>query len=233
MSKEIATAVITILDHYAKDNGQALAAADGEAAKNLAHAMYVYVLELFREDDQLRWIAERYRQYPKDYSTPLRIELIELMAKNSPLTTKLKNLVQRYGETAVSPPPNTQINVTGSGTVVQGDNNVVVGAGATYINQNESGDDEQVAASSAQTPSSFISNPEQFRVQIADLFNFDELESLCWDLVLPYDDFGGVGHQGKVRELIAYCGRNGRLPDLLTYCRQKRGHVSWDYEIDL
>ena len=60
-----------------------------------------------------------------------------------------------------------------------------------------------------------------------EYFNLDDIQNLCWDLGIAYEEFGGGGISAKVRELLGYCVRNGRIPDLLDYCRQERAHVEW------
>lgn len=223
MENEVAKNILFILDRYAIDNGNTILAENGKAAENLAHAIYAFVLDLFRKDARRSLFAERYRQFPEAYSAPLSMELAEMMKQNSQLKTKLKGFVTKY-ETAVSP-STTQTTVTGSGTIVQGDHNVVVGAGATYI------ENSQINAPKAEavpeTDAGASSEMAQLRKQIAFYFDLSDLQNLCWDLGIRYEDLGGDGLSAKVRELLAYCVRNGRLSDLLDYCRQERGHVEW------
>jgi len=225
MSKEIATAVLTILDRYAHDNGKTILTEDGKAAENLAGAIHAFVLDLFRKDTQRSLIAERYRQYPESYSAPLCIELTEMMVQNSTLTIKLQGLVARY-ETAVSVPPvSTKATVTGSGTIVQGDANTVIGAGATYIEKQTAIHLPQNEAASEGVWEH--AEMKQLRKQVAEYFNLNDLQNLCWDLGIPYEELGGDKLSAKVRGLLGICWRNGRIADLLAYCRKERPHVEW------
>jgi hypothetical protein len=59
------------------------------------------------------------------------------------------------------------------------------------------------------------------------LFDDDELRSLCDDLEIDYDDVPGRAKSAKVRELVRYCERRGRLTKLIGRCRELRPHVDW------
>jgi len=67
----------------------------------------------------------------------------------------------------------------------------------------------------------------QIRQLIHDYFNLEEFRTLCADLGISYDDLGGEGREARMRELVAYCGRTGRLEHLLALCAQRRPHVDW------
>ncbi len=54
---------------------------------------------------------------------------------------------------------------------------------------------------------------EQLRKQIFDLFNKEELKTLCFDLGVNYDGLEGSGTKVKGHELINLFHRNDR-PDL-------------------
>lgn len=61
-------------------------------------------------------------------------------------------------------------------------------------------------------------NRAHLRRQLLEHFNDSELRDLCFDLSVNYDLLPGLGFGDKVRELIAYCERNGRLDELVTAC---------------
>jgi hypothetical protein len=46
-------------------------------------------------------------------------------------------------------------------------------------------------------------------------------------LGVNFDSLAGSTIDSKARELIAYCQRHLRLPDLLAACRQQRPHIAW------
>jgi hypothetical protein len=58
-------------------------------------------------------------------------------------------------------------------------------------------------------------------------FNDSELRNLCFDLHIDYENLNGIGKEDKVRELVAYCDRHGRIPELVEECRRLRPKVSW------
>ncbi len=62
---------------------------------------------------------------------------------------------------------------------------------------------------------------------ISEFFNLDELEDLCFDLDIDFDQLSGSTHMAKVRELIKYLERRHRLSELLKICEKKRPDVLW------
>ncbi len=63
----------------------------------------------------------------------------------------------------------------------------------------------------AKTPPEQLS---QLRQIIIDHYNDEELRTLCADLGVDYDSLPAQGKVGKARELVAYCERRGRIPEL-------------------
>lgn len=67
--------------------------------------------------------------------------------------------------------------------------------------------------------------------QISDTFNTSELQNLCLDLAIDYEALpvppDAAGKQDKVRALILYCQRHGRLPDLLKTLQEQRPLINW------
>lgn len=68
---------------------------------------------------------------------------------------------------------------------------------------------------------------EGMRVRMQDAFNLEELKTLCEDLTVNFENLAGEGLNAKVREIVAYFRRNGRLIDLVDYCRRQRPIVEW------
>ena len=67
----------------------------------------------------------------------------------------------------------------------------------------------------------------ELRRKIGEYFNESELKGLCFDIGIDYEDFSIGTKQDKVREVLAYCLRHGRVSDLRTACRRVRPSVSW------
>ncbi|MCB9444990.1 MAG: hypothetical protein H6669_12210 [Ardenticatenaceae bacterium] len=76
-----------------------------------------------------------------------------------------------------------------------------------------------------------LSSYNQLRRLIFDLFDEEELRSLCFDLDVNYDGLSGKGTEAKSRELILFMRRRQRLGELLTACRQARPEADWPDEI--
>jgi hypothetical protein len=53
-------------------------------------------------------------------------------------------------------------------------------------------------------------------------YSLEELQTICFDLGVDYDNLGGSGKSGKARELIQYLERRGRLDELATVLREDR-----------
>ena len=59
-------------------------------------------------------------------------------------------------------------------------------------------------------------------------FDAEELRTLCFDLLIDYDDLRGEGKASKARELVTYLERRGRIDDLVAIVNQLRPHVDWE-----
>ena len=67
----------------------------------------------------------------------------------------------------------------------------------------------------------------QLRQGLVASFNSDELETLCSDIGVDYENLEGSAKEAKARELIAYLSRRGQLQTLLDYCVQHRPEYAW------
>lgn len=65
------------------------------------------------------------------------------------------------------------------------------------------------------------------RQQVEQLFSKDELRTICFDLGVDYDGLAGKGKEGKVRELVIYLERRGRVEELVVVCERLRPNVDW------
>ena len=66
--------------------------------------------------------------------------------------------------------------------------------------------------------------------KIERLFNISELRDLCFRLSVEYDDLSGENRKDKVRELVQFCNRRGKIDELMHLCRLLRPNESWDSE---
>jgi hypothetical protein len=58
-------------------------------------------------------------------------------------------------------------------------------------------------------------------------FDENELEDLCFDLRVDYEQLAGDEKRKKTRSLINKMERENRLPELIDLCTQIRPHVDW------
>ncbi|MBN1179297.1 MAG: hypothetical protein JXD18_08805 [Anaerolineae bacterium] len=64
---------------------------------------------------------------------------------------------------------------------------------------------------------------------LANLFDQEELRTLCFDLEVDYDSLRGEGHAAKARELVALAERFGRLAELEAALRRERPNLDTTY----
>ena len=67
----------------------------------------------------------------------------------------------------------------------------------------------------------------QLREAIDHRFSLSELRVLCREIGVDPDAFGNVGNSEFIIELLAYCQRRGKLPDLLAGLTRNRPDFNW------
>lgn len=73
--------------------------------------------------------------------------------------------------------------------------------------------------------------PEQLtrlRMLMVEVFNLEELKSLMVDLGIVGENISGDNLEGKIRELIEYARRTGRVGKLIEHCQELRPAREWD-----
>jgi hypothetical protein len=68
----------------------------------------------------------------------------------------------------------------------------------------------------------------ELRAILTERFSDSELQTLCFDLDVGYDELPGSNKADKARELVAYLERRGRIADIGAVGRRLRPDVSWD-----
>lgn len=63
---------------------------------------------------------------------------------------------------------------------------------------------------------------------LRDIFNVSELQDLCLELGVDYDNLAGSSKADKARELLLYCERRGWSNKLLQTSYHHRRDISWD-----
>ena len=66
-----------------------------------------------------------------------------------------------------------------------------------------------------------LSQPQlvELNSKMNQVFSLDEIESLCFDMGIPFEDLGGEGRGAKIREFIEFCRRRGRDEELVAKVR--------------
>jgi hypothetical protein len=67
----------------------------------------------------------------------------------------------------------------------------------------------------------------QLRRQMADCLSLAELQLLCFDLGINYDELPGAALSPKITGLLRVVGRDGRWSDLITTLSHTYRHTTW------
>lgn len=78
----------------------------------------------------------------------------------------------------------------------------------------------------AETSADKVDRPK-LRQILAERFNEGELKNLCFDLDIEYGGLSGEGIGDKARELVSYCQRHERIPELIKRGEELRSDVEW------
>jgi hypothetical protein len=68
----------------------------------------------------------------------------------------------------------------------------------------------------------------KLRKLLVNRFTKDELRTLCFDLDLPYEDFPDSA-SGLAREMLVYCEKRDRVPELIEAAREMRPDIDWTH----
>ena len=69
-------------------------------------------------------------------------------------------------------------------------------------------------------------NRVTLREVLADYFSLDELQTLCFDLNIDFENLRGDSKQAKAREIVAYCERNSQSYELTVAIHRLRPKLS-------
>lgn len=144
-----------------------------------------------------------------------------------------------HTETADSTGKQMSATASDGSTIVQGDDNVVLGPGAVYVPRGnvgghiitgshitvvtDSGSGSRRAGGASRLPETYRGMGKKIR----SWFNLTEIRMMCFDLGVEYEDLPGNTLSEKASGLVDYCYRAGLMPQLIDYCRTERPHVTW------
>jgi len=72
-----------------------------------------------------------------------------------------------------------------------------------------------------------LSQPTDLHRKIGQYFNEDELQALCMDLGVDYEDLKGDTRKARAMSLVAHCNRHNLRAKLIARCMALRDHVDW------
>lgn len=67
----------------------------------------------------------------------------------------------------------------------------------------------------------------ELRDRIAKHFNLGEIDSLCFDLAIPFEELPGNTLSLKSQQLVEWCNRRGKIAALKLRCKELRLHLDW------
>lgn len=73
---------------------------------------------------------------------------------------------------------------------------------------------------------------QQLHAQMHVHLDINDLHNLCFDLGVDFDDLGGGGKDGRIRELILLAVQRGMMDELLGRLAEIRPKVIWPVEIE-
>jgi hypothetical protein len=151
---------------------------------------------------------------------------------------------QHVADPATSPKPSASLDaqasadmtqrpeasVTQSGGVNFGTGNTINIGGDIFGGDKGLGQPEATAATRSPMPD--LSNPPNtylvmLRENMTSVFSENDLQQIFFDLGDAWEDLPGQGRSAKVREMIAYYLRRGRLGELATMCESLRPKMNW------
>ena len=235
----IIASIVVILGKYALDKGAELAQEAGPTAKEFAGKLFDVVFKRLRGTPDGQFVAQKFEQNPQTYEKPLAEELAKITAANTDFLDQLLALAAQYDvaakKYAVQAGTTYTAIVHGSGVVAQGDGATAVGARGVHVGGSVSGNIITGSgnvitgggAAGMGTQTELSPQMDNLRRKISERFNIEELKNLCQDMGIVYENLSGDGREGKVRELIAYCQRHGRIDTLLAECRRRRPNMDW------
>jgi len=129
--------------------------------------------------------------------------------------------------------PRFVATVSGGGAIAQGAGAKAVGQGGVLVEGNVAGPiitgtgNTIITGSLAHLVTTLPPNLAPLRDQMTQTFNKSELQNLCFDLGIAYDDLPSDTRTGLAQALISYCHERGRMFDLLNRCQKLRPHLVW------
>lgn len=220
---EIATAVISYLAPYLMEMAKSAANKAGEAAWQKATQLHQFLSARFHKEDQ--YFQQTLHQFEENPQTRQRAfqELLEEILQKDPQF--MKELLELLPTKEQSESPLFQTFVFDEGRVDEVININTLGQ-LTINKEPKSGKNEERDRNDGMVSQN--ENLTRLRQNLTTCFNVSELQTLCFDLGVDYENLPSRGKDDLTRELVMYCQRHNLLPHLVDKCRALRPQVqSW------
>jgi hypothetical protein len=73
----------------------------------------------------------------------------------------------------------------------------------------------------------FTQDPAYLRKLLDLHLNINDIKNICYDLNIDYEDLSGDRKSDKIRELLQFCHRHGRIQDLIAKLANDYPNVKW------
>jgi len=120
---------------------------------------------------------------------------------------------------AQAPSSRPAVTQTATGTGIA----QVVGSGKATVN---------VSPGGSLPPQLTLASRTGLRQNLERLFSVSELQNICFDMGIEFENLPGATRSDKVRALIELCEHTERIDELLGHCRAQRPKAAWNVEYE-
>lgn len=162
---------------------------------------------------------DRYEKNPDKRKAAMGEVLEEILENDAAFSQRLLSLLRKADEAGAGAVFNVNVSGGQVGEIISIDKlegDLIIGkTPKSQAGRNEKAVDDEGTSKSYPL----------LRKNLIRYFSEDELRDLAFDLSLDHEILSGDNKRGFARELIIYCERLGRIPDLVAACRERRPNV--------
>lgn len=128
--------------------------------------------------------------------------------------------------------PSYSAQLQGDGTIVQGNDNTVVGprgvnVGGSVGGNIFTGDGNIIYPPTPASSATIETELAVWKNKLVRYFSKNELKGLCFDLGVPHDDLQGETRTELAQSILIYAQSRNKLAYLRRLCQAERPHVEW------
>ena len=220
---ESAMAIIALLTPYLTELGKSVAKKAGEAAWEKTAALHQAIKRRFAQEQDSDFLEalEKFEKQPETRRGGFQDMLVELLQKDPAFAASLTRLLREaQGDQSSS------FTTIVSGGEVGEIFNIDRLEGGFILNKGKS---TPTQSSNFSGDADELETHTQLRRNLTTHFNISELRSLCQDLRVDHENLASGTKEELARELVLYCARHGRIPELIATCQKLRPLITnWE-----